>query len=103
MSPSEGKINNPGFDLDEGLRLLKEIIGDNPELASLKELLEIGERLQSTGKFLQADAVDIADIVMRGRNTEQALAFMGRVGMRGPRTMLHRAVIGEINRRGQSD
>lgn len=87
--------------LDQKLEHLKEIAASDPSMASAVELIEIGQRLEKDGEFDVGVAAEIADILMRNRDPSAALEFLERVASYGPKTMLHRAVIGEITRRAR--
>lgn len=87
--------------LDEALEHMKNLMDSDPSMASAVELIAIGQRLERDGEFDTTAAAEIADIVMRNRDPNAALEFLERVGRYGPKTMLHRAVIGEITRRAR--
>ena len=87
--------------LDQVLEHLKDLMGSDPSVASAVELIAIGQRLERDGEFDTRAAVEIADILMRNRDPNAALEFLERVGNYGPKTTLHRAVIGEITRRAR--
>ncbi len=87
--------------LDQVLEYLKDLMGTDPSVASAVELIEIGQRLERDGEFDVGAAAEIADILMRNRDPRAALDFLERVGNYGPKTMLHRAVIGEVTRRSR--
>lgn len=87
--------------LDQKLEHLKEIAASDLSMASAVELIEIGQRLERDGEFDVGAAAEIADILMRNRDPRAALDFLERVGNYGPKTMLHRAVIGEVTRRSR--
>lgn len=102
MQATEKKAQRTEADLEEGLNLLKEYFGACPELTQLNELLEIGQRLEAKGQFTRSDAAEIAAFLLRDRSTEDAMRFLDHLTQRGPKTMLHRAVVGEINTRARS-
>lgn len=85
--------------MERGFEELKNVIGDAPEFQFILEFIEIGRRLEAEDLFTKSDASEIADKLLYRRSPREALDFMERVAERGPRTMLHRAVVGEINRR----
>lgn len=87
--------------LDQALARLKDLMGSDRSVASAVELIAIGQRLEKDGKFDVGAAAEIADILMRNRDPNAALEFLDRVGNYGPKTLLHRAVIGEITRRAR--
>ncbi len=89
--------------LDQEIDKLIEMIGDDPMALVIRDYVEIGRRLEADGAFEMADAAEIADLLLRHRSPAEALGFLDRLGQRGQQTMLHRAVIGEITRRAQSD
>lgn len=88
--------------LDQALEHLKELAASDPAMASAVELIAIGQRLEREGEFDASTAAEIADILMRDRDPSEALEFLERVGNYGSKTMLHRAVIGEVTRRART-
>lgn len=101
MSPKDSHKDGKPLSLTEGIKELRDTIGDNEQLRHIVELVEIGQKLESEQAFSETDAVEIADILLRTRSPQQALDFLKRLEARGPRTMLHRAVLGEINKRAR--
>lgn len=87
--------------LDQALARLKDLMDSDPSMASAVELIAIGQRLERDGEFDAGTAAELADILLRDRDPNTALEFLDRVGNYGPKTMLHRAVIGEITRRAR--
>ncbi|EXL09269.1 MULTISPECIES: hypothetical protein [Aquamicrobium] len=101
MSPKDSHKDGKPLSLTEGINELRVTIGDNEQLRHIVELVEIGQKLESEQAFSKTDAVEIADILLRSRSPGEALDFLERLAARGPRTMLHRAVLGEITKRAR--
>lgn len=101
MPPTNPKPFSQLPDLKKGLDEIRKAIGDVPEFQYILELVDIGQRLEKEEPFTKSDAAEIADKLLDRRSPRDALDFLERVAERGPRTMLHRAVVGEINARAR--
>lgn len=101
MPPTDPTKPPRRLDLQKGLEEIKKAIGDTPEYQHIVELIEIGQRLQLKQPFEQSDAAEIADKLLQRRSPREALDFLERVAEQEPRTMLHRAVLGETNKRAR--
>lgn len=101
MPPTNTKPKSQMPDLERGLDEIRNAIRDAPEFQFILEFIEIGRRLEAEEPFTKSDASEIADKLLYLRSPREALDFLERVAARGPRTMLHRAVVGEITRRAR--
>lgn len=88
--------------LEQGLKYLREMADTEPAMAAAIRLIEVGQRLESEGEFGQPDVAEITDLLLQDRDPRAALEFLARVEERQPKTMLHRAVVGEINARARA-
>lgn len=87
--------------LEQGLEYLREMAATEPAMAAAVRMIEIGQRLEADAEFSQPDVTEIADLLLRDRDPRAALEFLSKMEERRPKTMLHRAVVGEITRRSR--